>query len=481
MFVPSSNIYGNQDEANLFTLHQSSGADLAAMFHKPATSFLKVHGLRLAHSHPAVKHAFLAFSSSTQSVRYYNFAERTICEGKYRYYRRGALRHANKAIHHLTHDSPESTPVEVYAACSLFFTATDCWPQPKASAHVHASAGLRLCQDVLGKQLGSQSPMDYVHQLLCGLTHYLVAILDGFSVTPEAGSIVPPLVLNWKVPRFEDVGCGITHINRLILTISRLAAKQPEARKWEWNQVEETRQHLRERVEETLAMFGPADPLAKHDLSLLRLHLQVFELIIRTTPHNDDEMTFDLPENAASFRSILTQVKSLLAVEADPASGRGPDIFHSMLGLLAPLFLITTKCRDSQIRREALEVMHSSFRREKSWNSCVASIISRTVIEAEHKAAVCNLRLGEAVNVRKEDRVRIKEVEFLRHGNTIVTTLLHWPYGEEGRIEKVVSKWYPESTDESYEVVRLTKKCLRVYGYTGIALLAPRVRCQCGP
>ena len=58
-------------------------------------------------------------------------------------------------------------------------------------------------------------------------------------------------------------------------------------------------------------------------------------------------------------------------------------VFKSTLGILSPLFLVATKCRNPSIRDRAIKALHSSARRERTWNSCIATILAQFVVHVE--------------------------------------------------------------------------------------------------
>lgn len=57
--------------------------------------------------------------------------------------------------------------------------------------------------------------------------------------------------------------------------------------------------------------------------------------------------------------------------------------FSADLGIVPPLFVVATKCRDPHLRRKAIQLMRSSSRREGMWDSEMSARISQWVMQIE--------------------------------------------------------------------------------------------------
>ncbi|KAF4976511.1 hypothetical protein FZEAL_6829 [Fusarium zealandicum] len=95
--------------------------------------------------------------------------------------------------------------------------------------------------------------------------------------------------------------------------------------------------------------------------------------------------------------------------------------FSADLGVVAPLFVVATKCRDPSLRRQAIQLLRSSARREGMWDSEMAAHISTWVMNLEESDALAmgveSLPIeGSATPVPRtipeEKRVMIRSVEF---------------------------------------------------------------------
>lgn len=207
-----------------------------------------------------------------------------------------------------------------------------------------------------------------------------------------------------------------------------------------------------------------------HDLRSLKLHLQVIKVMLKTVSVQD-EMVFDGCRE--DFEYILYEAEELLAYELQSGSPSGPTSVRSTLGLIPPLFMVATKCRESAMRNRALELLHGSRRRERSWNSCVASILAGVVIDTGEDRSSMPPVLTQA-----ERRVCLSHVEFDREQAQIRVRYKVVSGGAYSEEKTTIKPWIP-SIDDNYETVALSHKSLRAYGYTGTILISPRISCQC--
>ncbi|KAH8600109.1 hypothetical protein B0O99DRAFT_503521 [Bisporella sp. PMI_857] len=85
------------------------------------------------------------------------------------------------------------------------------------------------------------------------------------------------------------------------------------------------------------------------------------------------------------------------------------------IGIVAPLFVVATKCRDRKLRREAIRLLMSSPRREGMWDSILCGKVSQWIMEVEEEG----LRhfepwdpVGANEMVPEANRVMVKQILF---------------------------------------------------------------------
>ena len=78
-----------------------------------------------------------------------------------------------------------------------------------------------------------------------------------------------------------------------------------------------------------------------------------------------------------------------------PPMGAKPT-FSLSLGLVTPLYMITTRCRDPSIRRRALHLLQTCNRKEGIWDSRLSARVAQRVVEIEEAGAVARPEDGDA-------------------------------------------------------------------------------------
>jgi len=85
------------------------------------------------------------------------------------------------------------------------------------------------------------------------------------------------------------------------------------------------------------------------------------------------------------------------------------------LGIVPPLFVVATKCRDRRLRREAIRLLMSSPRREGMWDSILCGRASQWIMEVEEEGmSYFEMWNPLAFNERvaEDKRVMVKEILF---------------------------------------------------------------------
>jgi hypothetical protein len=85
------------------------------------------------------------------------------------------------------------------------------------------------------------------------------------------------------------------------------------------------------------------------------------------------------------------------------------------LGIVPPLFVVATKCRNRKLRRDAIRLLMSSPRREGMWDSILSGRVAKWIMEIEEEGMVAfdayDPRSYNQV-VQDERRVMVKEILF---------------------------------------------------------------------
>lgn len=126
-----------------------------------------------------------------------------------------------------------------------------------------------------------------------------------------------------------------------------------------------------------------------HELQSAYNLLQVYHGITITLckPFSlDSELFFD--QHYLQFNSMLNLLESIsLATSSIDAGQRSPSkpLFSLELGVVLPLFIISTKCREPKLRRRAIALLYSVNRREGLWDSHGAAKVAETIMKLEEE------------------------------------------------------------------------------------------------
>lgn len=86
------------------------------------------------------------------------------------------------------------------------------------------------------------------------------------------------------------------------------------------------------------------------------------------------------------------------------------------LGIVPPLFVVATKCRDRKVRRDAMKLLLVSPRREGMWDSLLSGKVAQWIMEIEEEGMGEYLGYGmgsaDGAVVEMERRVMVKEILF---------------------------------------------------------------------
>ncbi|EXU96582.1 Zn(2)-Cys(6) zinc finger domain protein [Metarhizium robertsii] len=90
--------------------------------------------------------------------------------------------------------------------------------------------------------------------------------------------------------------------------------------------------------------------------------------------------------------------------------------FSADLGIVPPLFVVATKCREPRLRRQAIQLLRSSARREGMWDSELAANIGLWVMQIEESYGDLSMGWDESVlplePIPEEKRVMVKSADF---------------------------------------------------------------------
>ncbi|CRG83039.1 hypothetical protein PISL3812_00387 [Talaromyces islandicus] len=95
----------------------------------------------------------------------------------------------------------------------------------------------------------------------------------------------------------------------------------------------------------------------------------------------------DWDQFMTGFSSIVSLAEDFISRSRIPGRCSRKQTFSFCLGIIPPLFLVATKCRDRDIRRRAITILRTCNRREILWDSNLATEAAEQVILIEESSA----------------------------------------------------------------------------------------------
>ncbi|KIW88112.1 uncharacterized protein Z519_11222 [Cladophialophora bantiana CBS 173.52] len=129
------------------------------------------------------------------------------------------------------------------------------------------------------------------------------------------------------------------------------------------------------------------------------------------------EMEFDawIPEfsRLVALGSYLVKTKRLTMPQ-----GRILHYPKFDTGLILPLYLVASRCRDPRLRRQAIEVLHNGPRQEGIWNSAILASIAERIIEIEEGGLT---KVMDCTDVPAGARIRLEDATILTADRKVAT------------------------------------------------------------
>jgi len=124
--------------------------------------------------------------------------------------------------------------------------------------------------------------------------------------------------------------------------------------------------------------------------------------------------------HATDGRSIHERFPGLASHQPGASRAEGGPLhikasFALDLGIVPPLFVVATKCRQRKLRREAIRLLMSSPRREGMWDSILSGKVAQWIMESEEEGLQPwqgPYSPAARETVPDENRVMVKEILF---------------------------------------------------------------------
>lgn len=372
-------LLGDEEERRYFSLFHSRTAPVFAGYYD--ASFWDRFILQISQAEPAVHHAVVALASLHET--FHCSTEYTPASDQY------GLRQYNKSLAGLNRymSTAKGKSIDIVLICCILFTAFESLRGDYTTAGQHLQSGLKILSSSRQELLSSEFHDDIV-PVFVRLRVQAKSIIDTELTLDD-----PSTTRAVSVPkRFLRLGEARTTCFRLLSLVFDLCQGQVQALEKDHlhcQKQKERRAHYKSLLDQWQVGFDDflsqsSTSMDSRDFSgatLLKIHHVTAALILEASS-TILQCNFDrlLPQ----FQQIVSLAKSLIkATEATGVSPRTPLLWVD-IGIIAPLFLVATRCRDPLLRREAVRLI-SVPRREGSWDAQAAATMAERVIAIEEE------------------------------------------------------------------------------------------------
>jgi hypothetical protein len=448
---PSSTTPDAFEELRALQFYEDKTAPTLANYCSP--QFWKVTVPSAARVHPSIKHITIAIAELHASIE--DLTDETGLS------RLRFMQHYSKAVTLIT-QGPNTLPTEVVLICCLLFSACENFQGDSMAGLLHIEGGVKLLREWSTSasrrpsRAGPQTrPSDLIEREIAPIFEHIEsqistsrstasgqrqassATIGSGDVTPIPGTPAKP-----SIPEKYDTFCAARdQLNDAIQWISR-------AFNWDNSSIfvdpAASTHEATNLLSQWLLAFNKYTPQpgGKHEKEflrreclLMRAHHRAVAIMVESLSSFNSEMVFD--QHLAGFKTLLDECS---AAAIPPVASAVSFHFGFSLGLIPPLFLIATRCRDPALRKEALAVLRSTHRSEGCWDSCSAALIAEHVVEIEERGLTIIQAAGD---VTAFSRVRLVGAEVDYAEQQLVLRVARFPF------------WGGPDDDEAVEMERI--------------------------
>ncbi|KAF4627387.1 hypothetical protein G7Y89_g10768 [Cudoniella acicularis] len=396
--------------------------------------------LQLSLSDAAIRYALCSLSALQQSSTESHIENTGIKPTDLRWYALRQYDHAVRCTQTLlaeSSDGSEDKLIKGLVACALFV----CYENFQGNyslSHMHLQHGLQIIARECRKRRRFAIPNDIV-QVFRRLELQAFSIRDSSSSFPNrkdhesTNLYLPPIMSFNSIEDPIDVVLGIFRWIALNKARSEPCPIPLEHLESATRALEEWNLEAENNL--AVASKGTKEQM-RRPIDLLKMYQLIMRIFIDTglqgleTRHDD---------HLHHYEEILALGEGLLSTYpgTNPASSNY-QFFCFDIGIMAPLFWTAFKCRESRVRRRAVELLRSVKHREGPWIGINAAIIAEFVIDIEEEGLSNEVHPNQ---VTESARVHVVTTTAdVARGEMILTCLLRPKIGDsswlvrEGRV-----------------------------------------------
>ncbi|RAL63881.1 hypothetical protein DID88_003524 [Monilinia fructigena] len=387
-----------------------TAAELAGPF---GTDLWSTVLLRTAHDEPCIFNAVVALGALHENYGYLRDAHQT--------YSDYALTHYQKAIQRITtlNNTDLTLHTDIVLMMCIVFSAFDSLRGQYKASLMHIASGIKILVETekrLGGLKDGSLQKDVFLPIFVRMENQITDTGQTSAMVNTTRLIQPPIL---SIPRaFESVeeaqitfDSSLSYVwNMMARTKKHRTTPPPQLENYEYEGLAKWLDPLdpvHQKVDyftcQTPSIHGKSMPkrflswCAAFDASqfppshpavqILQTNRAMLSILfgVDTTK---GEMVWD--SSLPQFQSLLDYVEScpLSGCRNSPGQKDAPPTFHYHLGLLTPLYFVSTRCRDPLTRRRAIRLIESCNRKEGIWDTIVCTRISKQVMDVEEEAAI---------------------------------------------------------------------------------------------
>lgn len=151
----------------------------------------------------------------------------------------------------------------------------------------------------------------------------------------------------------------------------------------------------------------PTSLKEQRGLDLIILHHISFSILVKTLLCGDDQSVYN--DYSSSFQQMVNLSNKISQSFKDESnSSLRPTLILDM-GIIPSLFFVCWKCRDFDLRYQALSVLEEWPHREGIWDSRLFSIFARQVIQLEKAAMDASKNPGSWSNIPQDHSLEVSQ------------------------------------------------------------------------
>ena len=360
---------------------------------------------------PVVRNAIIALGSlhedyqirggkyDTQLIKDPSYREVTTLYGK-------ALRQLNEQL-----NKPTKANAKFAIICSILFACFEVLRRNNMAAVVHYQQGMRQlmrqmnlpeADDAAVAQYSNATYQTSHRQIPKGELDVLMKVFARYDIQActfsKDNAERVALEMPQAVPTSLTLEQVRNHLDNLLICVYQLIKSDLRMYRY-WNQ-EEVPVYWRDRREQAISTFSewlgaleaylekasaPLNADERRGMLGLQLQIRVALIMLKMCIDNKPETSYDM--FMTDFESIVSRVEqlfqSLMLIDARPLDQEHTE-FSMELGLVHPLFFVSVKCRDWNLRRRAIAQLRKAGK-EGVWEGPIMAVLAQKIMRLEEQ------------------------------------------------------------------------------------------------